>query len=72
MTSENLKFSELRGMGGSTAEKIREVGRGQVIQSFIESVQLMESHGGILPMCKKVPISFLECSSSFCLKSSNN
>ena len=39
MSSENLKFSELRGMGGKTAD-IREVGAGQVIESFTEPVKL--------------------------------
>ena len=40
MSSENVKFSELRGMGGKTADKIREVGAGQVIESFTEPVKL--------------------------------
>ena len=39
MSSENLKFSELREMGGKTAD-IREVGAGQVIESFTEPVKL--------------------------------
>ena len=40
MSFENLKFSELRGMGRKTADKIREVGAGQVIQSFTEPAKL--------------------------------
>ena len=40
MSSENLKFSEPRGMGGKTADKSREVGAGQVIQNFTEPVKL--------------------------------
>lgn len=47
--SGNLKVSELRVMGGSTADKVREMGRGQVRQSLVRPViRATGSHGGVL------------------------